>query len=83
MPVKEYTGKERMLIDWMSVRHSILIASSGEMKIDYKKDSDGKTIGIIVNMDLDFGRAVPMEILDDEKAVIDEAKRLKAEQPKL
>lgn len=82
MPTREYTGKERMFIDWMSVRHAILIATSGEMKVDYKKDGD-KTVGIIVNMDLDFGGPVPMEILADEKAVIDEAKRLKAAQPKL
>jgi aromatic ring-opening dioxygenase LigB subunit len=83
MPVQNFTGKQRMQIDWMMVKNSILRAASGEMNIIFKKDSEGKTIGIKVDMDLDFGCPVPMEFLDDEKAAINEAKKLKDVQPNL
>jgi len=47
-------GKERMLLDWVSVRNAILRAQSGEMKVSYLKEphSEDKkaVVGIFVEV---------------------------------
>ncbi len=76
--LKEFTGKERMLIDWMSVRNAILRADSGEMKVTYRRNefSNG-IIGLVVELDLNFDEALPQEFTEDEKAAIEAAKQKK------
>jgi hypothetical protein len=81
--VQEFSGKERMLIDWMSVRNSILRSSSGEMNVVYKRSpmDESAIIGVVVNLDLQFANAVGREFTEDEKGAIDKAKELKDRNP--
>lgn len=80
---QDFSGKERMIIDWMSVRNAILRSSSGEMNVIYKRSpmDESAIIGIVVNLDLQFANAVGMEFTADEKAAIDKAKELKQINP--
>lgn len=75
MADKEFTGKERMLIDWMSVRNAILRADTGEMKITHHKNEFANGIvGIVVELVLNFDVPVPPGFTEDEKSAIDAAK---------
>jgi len=76
--LKEFTGKERMLIDWMSVRNAILRADTGEMKITHHKNEFANGIvGIVVELMLNFNAPVPEGFTEDEKTAIDTAKKQK------
>jgi len=76
--LKEFTGKERMLIDWMSVRNAILRADTGEMKITHHKNEFANGIvGIVVELMLNFSAPVPEGFTEDEKTAIDTAKKQK------
>lgn len=73
--LKEFTGKERMLIDWMSVRNAILRADEGEMKITHHKNEFANGIvGVVVELVLNFSVPLPPGFTDDEKAAIEAAK---------
>jgi len=76
MSDKEFTGKERMLIDWMSVRNAILRADEGEMKVTYHKNDfvDG-IIGVVVELVLNFDDPMPAGFTADEKVAIADAKK--------
>ena len=82
--MKEFTGKERMLIDWMSVRNAILRADTGEMKVTHHKNDvpGGGVVGITVELVLEFNEAMPPGFTKDEKAAIDTAKQQKEEEDK-
>ena len=81
MADKEFTGKERMLIDWMSVRNAILRADEGEMKVTYhKNDFVNGIIGVVVELKLDFDNPMPSGFTEDEKDAIDAAKKQKEEE---
>lgn len=81
--VKEFTGKERMLIDWMSVRNAILRADSGEMKVTHHKNEFvNGVVGLVVELILEFNEPLPPEFTKDEKAAIDAAKKQKEEEEK-
>ena len=81
---KEFTGKERMLIDWMSVRNAILRADTGEMKVAYHKNdfAGGGIFGLTVELELGFNELVSPDFTQDEKAAIDAAKLKKIEEDK-
>lgn len=79
MTDREFTGRERMLIDWMSVRNAILRADGGEMKVTYHKNdfAGGGIYGLTVEIDLTFNELLPQNFTEDEKAAIDAAKKHK------
>lgn len=81
---KEFTGKERMLIDWMSVRNAILRADTGEMKVTYHKNefAGGGIFGLTIELELGFNELVSPDFTQDEKAAIDAAKLKKIEEDK-
>jgi len=69
-------GKLGILEDWYAVRNSILRASSGEMKVTYLRPEDPKETGIIgiaVDMELKFDKALPENFSDEEKKAVREA----------
>ena len=81
--MKEFTGKERMLIDWMSVRNAILRADGGEMKVTHHKNEFANGIvGIVVELKLDFNDPMNPGFTEDEKAAIDAAKKQQEDQLK-
>lgn len=83
MANKEFTGKERMLIDWMSVRNAILRADTGEMKITHHKNEFANgVVGVVVELVLNFNDPMPAGFTNDEKASIDAAKDQQEEQNK-
>lgn len=77
MSKKEFTGKERMLIDWMSVRNAILRADEGEMKVTHHKNNatGGGVVGLTVELVLSFDEAMPSDFTKDEMKAIDDAKK--------
>lgn len=81
--VQEFSGKERMIHDWVSVRNAILRSVAGEMNVVYKKaaQDENLVVGITVNLDLQFADAVGREFTEDEKSAIDKAKELKKVNP--
>lgn len=83
MGKKEFTGKERMLIDWISVRNAILRADTGEMKVTHHKNEFANgVVGLVVELVLNFNDPMPGGFTKDEKAAIDTAKKQKEEQKK-
>jgi len=83
MGAKEFTGKERMLIDWMSVRNAILRADTGEMKVTHHKNEFANgVVGLVVELVLNFNELVPAGFTKDEKVAIDTAKKQKEEEEK-
>lgn len=81
---KEFTGKDRMLMDWVSVRNAILRAASGEMKVTYKNHNvGGGVVGLLVELELEFDEPLKQEFTEDEKSAIDAAKKLKESNPDL
>lgn len=83
MSNKEFTGKERMLIDWMSVRNAILRADTGEMKVTHHKNEFANgVVGIVVEVVLNFNDLMQPGFTDDEKIAINTAKKQKEEQEK-
>jgi len=69
-------GKLGMLEDWYAVRNSILRATNGEMKVTYIRPEDPKETGIIgiaVDMELKFDKALPENFSDEEKKAVREA----------
>jgi hypothetical protein len=79
----EFTGKERMLIDWMSVRNAILRADTGEMKVTHHKNEFANgVVGIVVELVLNFNDPMKPGFTEDEKAAIDMAKKQQEEQEK-
>ena len=83
MADKEFTGKERMLNDWMSVRNAILRADEGEMKVTYhKNDFVNGIVGIVVELKLDFDNPMAPGFTENEKAAIDTAKKQKEKDQK-
>lgn len=83
MAGKEFTGKERMLIDWMSVRNAILRADTGEMKVTHHKNEFANGIvGIVVELVLNFNDLVQPGFTKSEKEAIDIAKKQQEDQEK-
>lgn len=69
-------GKLGILEDWYAVRNSILRANSGEMKVTYIRPEDPNETGIIgiaVDMELQFTKALPENFTDEEKKAVREA----------
>ena len=78
MGTKEFTGKERMLIDLMSVRNAILRADTGEMKVTHHKNEFvNGVVGIVVELVLNFNEPLPPGFTKDEQSAIDDAKKKK------
>ena len=77
MEPREFSGRERMLIDWMSVRNAMLRADGGEMKITYHKNdfAGGGIFGLTVEVELLFDELLPPGFTEDEKTAIDVAKK--------
>ncbi|MHA2342989.1 MAG: hypothetical protein ACXADW_14030 [Candidatus Hodarchaeales archaeon] len=73
----EFTSKQRMLIDWMSMKNAIVRAESGEMKIALRKAKSlgaaGAIVGIVVELVLNFGGSLEEVFTEEEKSAIDEA----------
>jgi len=71
----EFTAKQRLLIDWVSMRNSILRAHSGEMKVGIHRNKFGaNVVGLSAELDLDFSGPTQPVFTDDEKDTIDKAK---------
>jgi len=74
----EFTSKQRMLIDWMSMKNAIIRAEAGEMKIAMRKAksaaASGLIVGAVVELALNFGRPLSEIFTEEEKTRIDEAK---------
>ena len=69
-------GKIAMLEDWYIVRNSILRASDGEMKVTHLRSEDPNEkgiIGIAVDMELKFAKALPEDFSAEEKKAVKEA----------
>lgn len=64
------TGKLTMLEDWMSVRNAILRADSGEMKVTHRKNKKNEIIGVVVDMELNFPKALPQDFTEKERKAI-------------
>lgn len=78
---KEFTGKERMLLDWMSVRNAILRADTGEMKVTHHTNEFANgVVGIVVELVLNFNDPMVPGFTEDEKTAIDVAKKQKEDQ---
>jgi len=77
MADKEFTGKQRMLIDWDMVRNAILWADTGEMKVTHHKNNvpGGGVVGISVEVNLGFDEALSENFTEDQKKAIDKAKK--------
>lgn len=73
----EFTSKQRMLIDWMSMKNAIVRAQSGEMKIALHRNefAGGLIIGASVDVLLGFGESLSETFTDEEKARIDKAEQ--------
>ena len=72
----EFTGKERMLLDWMSVRNAILRADEGEMKVTHHKNEFANgVVGLVVELVLNFNEPMKPGFTEDEKVAIDTAKK--------
>ena len=70
--------KEKMLEDWSAIRNAILRAVGGEMKVTHLRPvgepaTSDKVVGIAVDLELYFGRAMPTEFTDEEKDAIRKA----------
>ena len=73
----EFTSKQRLLIDWMSMKNAILKSQYGEMKVGIRRNRVGNlVVGLIAELDLTFGGPTPSVFTDNEKASIDEAKNI-------
>lgn len=69
-----YSGKERMLIDWMSAYNAILRASSGEIHVTvHKNDFVNMVVGVTAELLIGFDEAVAPDFSDEEKSLIEEA----------
>jgi len=80
---KEFTGKERMLIDWMSVRNAILRADEGEMKVTHHKNEFANgVVGIVVELMLNFNDPMHPDFTKSEQEAIDAAKKQQEDQEK-
>jgi hypothetical protein len=73
----EFTSKQRMIIDWMSMKNAIVRAQSGEMKIALHRNefAGGLIIGVSVEVLLGFDQPLPETFSDEEKDKIDKAKK--------
>jgi len=82
MSNKGFTGKEKMLIDWMSVRNAILLADTGEMKVTYHKNefAGGGIVGLVVELVLNYNDLMKPDFTKNEKAAIDAAKKQKEQE---
>jgi len=69
----EFTSKQRLLIDWVSMRNSIVIAHTGEMKVGIhrNKHHGDKVVGLSAELDLNFYGPTEPVFTTDEKAIID------------
>jgi len=72
----EFTSKQRMIIDWMSMKNAIIRAQSGEMKIALHKSKavSDFMVGASVEVVLNFDRPLSETFTGKEKATIDESK---------
>jgi hypothetical protein len=72
----EFTSKQRLLIDWISMRNSILRAYTGEMKVGIHRNKNfgNKVVGLSAELDLNFAGPVDTMFTDEEISAIDEAK---------
>lgn len=69
-----FSGKERMLIDWMSAYNAILRASSGEIRVTvHKNDFVNMVVGVTAELLIGFDESVAPDFTDEEKSLIDEA----------
>ena len=72
----EFTAKQRLLIDWVSMRNAILRAQAGEMKIGThrNKKAGNLIVGLSAELELKFAGPTSPVFTDEEKESIDEAK---------
>lgn len=69
-----FSGKERMLLDWMSAYNAILRASSGEINIIvHKNDFADMVVGVTAELLIGFDEAVAPDFSDNERSLIDES----------
>jgi len=69
-----YSGKQRMLIDWMNAYNALLRAVSGEINVTvHKNDFVNKVVGVTAELLIGFEEPVAPGFSDEEKALIDEA----------
>jgi hypothetical protein len=69
-----YSGKERMLVDWMSAYNAILRASSGEINVTvHKNDFVNMVVGVTAELLIGFDEPVLPDFTDEEKALIDDS----------
>lgn len=69
-----YSGKQRMLIDWMSAYNALLRAASGEIHVTvHKNDFVNMVVGVTAELLIGFDDPVAPDFSDEEKALIDEA----------
>ncbi len=78
-PTEEGTinAKQKFIVDWFSVRNSIVRSESGEMKVTMhnNKVPGGGIVGAMVEWSLQFGDVVGQLVSDEDKATIDEAQK--------
>jgi hypothetical protein len=69
-----FSGKERLLHDWMSAYNAILRASAGEIHVTvHKNDFVNMIVGVTAELLISFDEALPPDFSDEEKSLIDEA----------
>jgi len=63
-----FTSKQRMLIDWLQIKNSILKAQSGEMKLNFDKNdfAGGGIFGMTIELALEFDGPL-FENFDEEE----------------
>jgi len=72
----EFTSKQRLLVDWISMRNSIVRAYTGEMKVGIHRNKHygNKVVGLSAELDLNFSGPTDAVFTDEEKEIIDEYK---------
>jgi len=70
--------KESMLEDWAAVRNAILRAVGGEMKVTHLRPAgepatSENVIGVAVDLELYFGRLMPVDFTEEEKEAVRKA----------
>jgi len=72
---KGITSKQKLMVDWLEVRNSIVRAVEGELKSTnhINHAAGGNIVGVTVEWDLKFAEPVPQFFTDEEKEKINEA----------
>ena len=69
------SSKQKMIVDWIEVRNSIIRATSGEMKVTcYNNDFAGDlVVGVVVEWRIEFDKPLEDICTDEEKLLVDAA----------